>query len=237
MISLKTPKHGTGHPWILSVDRDGKSASTGHTIPGGWKSSVFHSKVAPSNPSYGTPFRLTNGCQPRRVQYFYFSLLYSWIHNLVLCQLGIFFFATPIEQILWRVCASYHAIFGVYGYTYYYTEIFKWHKAKMDSDKRCQYVEASPSETEEAVVMGEKTGHPVKNLTPVTATDIPPDSKDNTKADNSDIESQTQPASETSKDGYHAPYTPQWLPPMTIAGVLGFLRNNSANRDPQMRLS
>ncbi|KAK4649979.1 hypothetical protein QC762_0105320 [Podospora pseudocomata] len=148
-----------------------------------------------------------------------------------------FFFATPIEQILWRVCASYHAVFGVYGYTYYYTEIFKWRKAKTDSDKRCQYVEASPSETEEAVVMGEKTGDPVKNLTPVTATDISPDSKDNTKADNSDIESQTQPASETSKDGYHAPYTLQWLPPMTIAGVLGFLRNNSANRDPQMRLS
>lgn len=85
--------------------------------------------------------------------------------------------------------------------------------------------------------MGEKTGDPVKNLTPVTATDIPPDCKDNTKADNSDIESQTQPASETSKDGYHAPYTLQWLPPMTIAGVLGFLGNNSANRDPQMRLS
>jgi hypothetical protein len=40
-----------------------------------------------------------------------------------------FFFPTPIELWMWRVCAVVQAVFGVYGGLYYLIEGFKWHAA------------------------------------------------------------------------------------------------------------
>ncbi|KAK4175533.1 hypothetical protein QBC36DRAFT_22753 [Triangularia setosa] len=147
-----------------------------------------------------------------------------------------FFFATSIEQILWRVCASYHAIFGVCGYTYYYTAIFKWDKVKNDFEKKYQYTETLLSQADQTIVLAEKITGGTKTLSRVTTVNVSPGSKVSTKIGSGDIESQAQ-FNKTTQDGCLAPYTLQWFPPMTIDGVLGFLRNNSANQDPQMRLS
>jgi hypothetical protein len=40
-----------------------------------------------------------------------------------------FFFPTPVEQYMWRVCAVIQAAFGLYGGVYYILEGFRWHAA------------------------------------------------------------------------------------------------------------
>ncbi|KAK1754063.1 hypothetical protein QBC47DRAFT_385512 [Echria macrotheca] len=47
-----------------------------------------------------------------------------------------FFFPTPHEQYLWRICAVVQAVFGVYGGLYYMFEGFKWYAAYEELQKQ-----------------------------------------------------------------------------------------------------
>ncbi|KAK0653058.1 hypothetical protein B0T16DRAFT_407361 [Cercophora newfieldiana] len=47
-----------------------------------------------------------------------------------------FFFPSPVEQYMWRVCAVTQAAFGIYGGVYYMLEGFKWHAAHDKLEKQ-----------------------------------------------------------------------------------------------------
>jgi len=47
-----------------------------------------------------------------------------------------FFFPTPVEQYMWRVCAVAQAAFGLYGGVYYMLEGFKWHEAHDELERQ-----------------------------------------------------------------------------------------------------
>lgn len=51
-----------------------------------------------------------------------------------------FHFPTPTEKIMWRVCSIYHAVFSLYGATYYLLEAFKSKKRPSHSSHSRQHL-------------------------------------------------------------------------------------------------